>query len=219
MSETTTTPLNTSNGEKLETNPTTKGEAKTLHISKPLGHVSIPALICGSVAALMSIALSLLNYYDSLILIVKETYQAKPFYLESIEPWHQSWDWVFAVILASLVTYVVLDSAGKGKRIIFGVFSIILTIMFSPLLMLWGIFWFPITAIVAVVFAWFFAFIYSSLHIMPCELGMKMKRNKKPKQKKHKNKSTPFKKSKLVKTLEESAGEEDEKIFQTIEKN
>jgi len=220
MSKTSTTPVNTSNDEQVESSLSPEREAKTLHISKPLGHVNIPALICGGVAALISIALDLMNRYDSLTLSIQETYQPKPFYLENIDTWHNSWDWVFAIILASVIAYVVLDSAGKGKRVLFGIVSIILTVMFSPLLMLWGMFWLPITAIVAVIFAWIFAFVYTTQHIMPCELGMKMKKSKKSKQRQHKNKSTPIKKSKLVKKLEKSpVEEENDSSFQPIEKN
>lgn len=213
MSKTNTTSLNTSD---------TKG--RTLHISKPLGHVNIPALICGGVAALIAIALDLLNRYDDMVVSVQRAYQAKPFYLESIDRWHRSWDWVLAIVLATAVAYVVLDSAGKWRRFFIGFSSIVLTMMFSPLLVLWGVYWFPIVVMVAIVFAWIFSFIYSTLHVMPCELGVKMKLVKKKKLgrfKRHKNKTTPFKKSKLVKKLEESdldAEAEKTPSFEPIEK-
>ena len=69
---------------------------------------------------MISIALDLMSRYDSLGFIrAGNVIKLKPFYLESIDTWHKSWDWVFAIILASVVAYVVLDSVGKGKRILF----------------------------------------------------------------------------------------------------
>ncbi len=207
MSKTSTTSVNTGNENEVEQIPR-RAYRKTLHISKPLGHVNIPALICGGVASLIAIVLDLMHRYDDMMVSMQQTYQEKPFFLESIETWHRSWDWVLAIILATVTAYVVLDSAGKGKRIFFGLASVVLIMMFSPLLMLWGMFWFPIVVIVAVIFAWVFSYIYSTLHVMPCELGLKMKLVKKKKKKlgrfkRHKNKTTPFKKSKLVKKLEQ----------------
>jgi len=49
---------------------------KTLHIVKPLGHVTVPALVCGIVASFIAVALDLMKLYDSLILGVQGVYRS-----------------------------------------------------------------------------------------------------------------------------------------------
>ncbi len=147
-------------------------KVNTIHISKPLGHTTITAVLCGVVGGLLGIILDLLHRFDGIREGLLETYMAEPFLMSDPFTWSPVWGWVAAIVLATGVAYVVLDSVGKWRRVFIGLAVIILLISFSPLLMLWNVFWVPCVMLIAVLWAWLCAFFYTTQHVMPCELGI-----------------------------------------------
>jgi len=198
--------------DKVSKDEDGSAEKKTLHVAKPMGQVNMPTIICGVGAAVLAIALDLMKRYDGLTLSIQNLYKGKPFYLENLDAWHCSLNWVIALVLSVLMAYVVLDTSGKAKRVLIGLVSLILVAMFSPLLMLWGVFCVPVVVFVAVLFAWLFSFVYAGQHTMPCDVGrhVKLKKNKR------KKKTDSLKKSNVVEELEKA--EEEEIGFKPTEK-
>lgn len=139
---------------------------------KPEGEVLTPALICGAVGAVLTITLSLIGRYASLDLTLQEYYMAAPFYMPEPNPegWHPLWDWVLVIALSFGVSFAVLDTDKKWRRLMIILMFSVVIIFASPVLMLWDVFWSPITVFIGVLWSWICAFIYSCQHTMPCEI-------------------------------------------------
>jgi hypothetical protein len=146
----------------------TKAEPKT----KPLGEVMLPALICGAVGAVLTIILALIGRYGDLDLGLKEYYMGEPFYMSesSSGGWHPAWDWILVLALTFGVSFAVLDTDKQWRRVMIILLFSVVVILSSPVLMLWDVFWSPMTVFVGVLWSWMCAFIYSCQHTMPCEL-------------------------------------------------
>lgn len=138
--------------------------------TKPEGEVLRPALICGAVGAVLTIILSVIGRYDGLGLALKEYYMGEPFYMTDSSGWHMGWDLVLVMILTFGVSFAVLDTDKKWRRVMMILLLSVVVLMSSPVLMLWDVFWSPLMVFVGVLWSWICAFIYSCQHIMPCEL-------------------------------------------------
>lgn len=162
---------------KLSTDSAThqSSNVNTIHIDKPLGHTTIAAVVCGVVGGLLGVMLDLLHRFDGLRSGLWETYKSEPFLMSDPVVVFPVWGWLVAILLAMGVAYVVLDSVGNWSRVLIGTIVLILVISFSPLLMLWDVFWVPCVVASAVFWAWLCAFFYASQHVMPCELGIPLK--------------------------------------------
>ena len=151
--------------------------------SKPLGEVRTPALICGTVGAVLTIILALIGSYSGLDLSLKEYFQGKPFYLPESSTggsggsgsWHPTWDWLLVMLLTFGVSFAVLDTDKRWRRVMIILLLSVVVILCSPVLMLWGVFWSPITVFVGVLWSWICAFIYSCQHTMPCAIWLPSK--------------------------------------------
>ncbi len=149
--------------------------ANTIHIDKPLGHTTIATVICGLVGGLLGIMLDLLHRFDGLRGCLLNAYKSEPILMSDPVTISPIWGWVTALFLAVGVAYVVLDSVGKWRRVLIVMIVLTLVISFSPLLMLWDVFWVPPVEVSAILWAWLCAFFYASQHVMPCELGISHK--------------------------------------------
>jgi len=140
--------------------------------TKPLGEVMLPAFICGVVGAVLTIILALIGRYADLDLSLKEYYMGEPFYMpeSSSAGWHPAWDWFLVIVLTFGVSYSVLDTDKQWRRVMIILLFAVVVILSSPVLMLWDVFWSPITVFIGVLWSWMCAFIYSCQHTMPCEL-------------------------------------------------
>ena len=138
--------------------------------AKPLGEVLVPMLICGVVGFVLTIILSVIGMYDGLNISLKEYYMGEPFYMPESSGWDVAWDWLIVVVLTFGVSYAVLDTDKSWRRVMLILLTAVVVILSSPALMLWDVFWSPVTVFVGVLWSWICAFTYSSQHTMPCEL-------------------------------------------------
>ena len=152
--------------------PGTQNVLQSESITKPLGEVMTTALTCGVIGAVLTIILALIGWYDGLDSSLKEYYMAEPFYMP--EPvwtaWYSVWDMMMVVVLTFGVSFAVLDTDKKWRRVMIILLLSVVVILASPVLMLWDVFWSPVTVFVGVLWSWICAFIYSCQHTMPCEL-------------------------------------------------
>lgn len=139
---------------------------------KPIGQVSVPGLLCGLAGAGLAIGLDALNLLGQVQEKVTSIFKGKPFYQQDFTVWESYWDWGLAGILAVLVSVAILDSPGVWRRFFVGLFSVLLIVGVVPVLVLWGTFWSPVIAIIAVVWAWFCSLVYCSQHRMPCDIAL-----------------------------------------------
>lgn len=143
-----------------------------------------PALICGAVGAVLTIILALIGRYTGLDLSLKEYYMGEPFYMpeSSSGGWHPAWDWLLVTVLTFGVSFAVLDTDKQWRRVMLILLFSVVVVVSSPVLMLWDVFWSPVTVFIGVFWSWMCAYIYSCQHTMPCELLLppKFKAEKKP---------------------------------------
>ena len=149
-------------------------------MSKPIGHLLLPTLVCGLAGGIVGVLLDLLRMFQPLKAWVAGIYSQKPFYLTDTSEWSRGWDWVLALLLAVAVSYVILDTDSLWKRLLVLGMVLVLLFTFSPLLMLWNIYWLPVVEWVAVLWAGGCALFYSSQHVMPSELARLIQSQKKP---------------------------------------
>ncbi|MGJ8656756.1 MAG: hypothetical protein ACSHX6_09910 [Akkermansiaceae bacterium] len=142
---------------------------------KPEGEVMLPALICGAVGAVLTIILSVIDRYEGVGLALKEYYMGEPFYMAESSGWHVAWDWVLVLLFTFGISFAVLDTDKKWRRVMMILLLSAVVILSSPVLMLWDVFWSPMTVFVGVLWSWICAFIYSCQHRMPCEMLVPMK--------------------------------------------
>jgi hypothetical protein len=154
-----------------KTRPGIKAESNSTPKTKPLGDVLMPALICGTVGAVLTIILALIGIYGTLDLSLKEYYMAKPFYMPepSLSISSPVWSWLLVVALTFGISFAVLDTDKQWCRVMMILLLSLVVILASPVLMLWEVFWSPVTVFVGVLWSWICAFIYSCQHTMPCE--------------------------------------------------
>ncbi len=149
-----------------------QSDQQTSSKPKPLGEVLTPALICGAVGAVLTIILALIGRYGGLDLSLKEYYMGEPFYMpeSSSGGWHPAWDWFLVLILTFGISFAVLDTDKQWRRVMIILLFSVVVILSSPVLMLWDVFWSPVTVFIGVLWSWMCAYIYSCQHTMPCEL-------------------------------------------------
>lgn len=146
--------------------------------TKPKGEVVIPALVCGMVGIVLTTILSLIGRYKGIDQILKESYLAEPFRMEDSYTLHGAWNWFFVLLLSFGISFSVLDSDKIWRRVMLFLLALVVTMMASPVFMMWDIFWSPVMVVVGLLWSWFCAFIYSVQHAMPCELSVPVKKVK-----------------------------------------
>lgn len=142
------------------------------HVVKPIGQVGVPGILCGLAGTGLAIGLDVLGLLAKLEVRLTEVFKGKPFFHQDFSVWDRQWDWVLAGVLSILVAIAVLDSPGAWRRFFVGLFSVVLIACVVPILVLWGVYWSPVVSIVAVVWAWFCALVYSSQHRMLCDIAL-----------------------------------------------
>lgn len=143
---------------------------KSVKPAKPAGEVMNPALICGAVGAVLTIILSLVNRYDGIDTALKSFYMSDPFYMVESNGIHKAWDWLLVVVLSFGISFAVLDIDKVWRRVMIILLGSVVILLSSPVLMLWDVFWSPVTVFIGVFWSWMCSFIYSCQHVMPCEL-------------------------------------------------
>jgi len=139
-------------------------------LSKPLGEVMLPMVICGFVGVVFTVFLSVIGIYDGIDEALKKYYMAKPFYMVEYSEWSEVWDWLLVVLLSFGISFTVLDTDKRWRRIVIIVLFSVVVLLTSPVLMLCDVFWSPVILFVGMFWSWIFAFVYSCQHTMPCEL-------------------------------------------------
>ena len=136
---------------------------------KPLGTVFLPAVLCALTGTILSVSLELMGYFSVPSMALSELWAAEPFYL--VEPYvvKRELSWVIAFLASLLVAVLTLGSASTWRRLLVGLMFFSVLLACSPTLMLWGVLWLPIMALVAFLWTWVCAFIYGTQHEMPCD--------------------------------------------------
>ena len=65
--------------------------------------------------------------------------------------------------------FAILSTPSAGRRLVLGFSALLLTIALIPAFAVWGILWKPFGGILAVLWSWVSASIYTATHRMPCE--------------------------------------------------
>lgn len=161
----------------LHTSQNTSSKQLPHSSRKPLGEVTSPALICGAVGAVLTVILALLGSYEGLDTRLKDYYMSEPFYMRDSSAWHPVWDWILVLLLTFGVSFAVLDTDKKWRRIMIILLASTVVIFTSPVMMLWDVFWSPLMAFVGIAWSWICSFIYTCQHTMPCELPQPIENN------------------------------------------
>ena len=70
------------------------------------------------------------------------------------------------------IAFAVLDSPAAWRRIVLGLTALVLVLAMVPVCALWQIYFSPFFVVVAYFWAWFCTMMYTSQHVMPCEIGV-----------------------------------------------
>lgn len=138
--------------------------------AKAAGELMLPTVICGVVGCVLTIILSVIGRYEGIDLWLQEYYTGEPFYMAESGGWNEGWNWVLVLVLTFGVSFTVLDTDMKWRRVMIILLACVVILLSSPVLMLWDVFWSPVMVFVGVLWSWICAFIYSCQHTMPCEL-------------------------------------------------
>jgi len=137
--------------------------------TKPLGHVTGPLLVIGSVSLVLGFVAEFLGVFNgletSLSGVWKNTGNDYRGAFGVTSP--------AGVLLGAAMSYglvgAILGTPGRGRQLILGVSGFFLGIALIPTLGVWGIFWKPFGFGLLTLWAWFSAMIYAHGHRMPCE--------------------------------------------------
>lgn len=140
-------------------------------VNKPKGSVVLPALMCGLAAVALAVGLDVMGYFASVDAGLMAAFAEAPFYLQEPLVLAQGWSYFAAALGGWLVAVAVMDCVGSWRRWLVGGMSVMVAFGFCPVLMLWGIFWSPVVLCAAVLWGWFCAMVYTSQHLMPCEIS------------------------------------------------
>ena len=85
----------------------------------------------------------------------------------ALQPW---WDLVLGAFLVYAVVWLLFETPGTGRRVLVLCTVLVLVLALSPVLALWGVFWSPVAAALAVVWGGGSAILWARQQRMPCEL-------------------------------------------------
>lgn len=136
---------------------------------KPAGHVPVPLILFGFLSLILGTAAEVIGAFrgpnDSLRDLCADLGLAV-----RAEMGLPGMVGIFITAAASFgLVAAILGTPGKGRRLILGFSALILVVALFPAFAVWGIFWKPFGVVLAVIWAWFSATIYSGMHVMPCE--------------------------------------------------
>lgn len=80
-----------------------------------------------------------------------------------------------AAIFSFGIAFAVLDSPAVWRRIVLGLTALVLVLAMVPVCALWQIYFSPFFVVVAFFWAWFCSMMYTSHHVMPCEITVAKK--------------------------------------------
>ena len=82
---------------------------------------------------------------------------------------------MLAAMFSFGIAFAVLDSPAAWRRIVLGLTALVLVLAMVPVCALWQIYFSPFFVVVAYFWAWFCTMMYTSQHVMPCEVGVDQK--------------------------------------------
>jgi hypothetical protein len=82
---------------------------------------------------------------------------------------------MLAAMFSFGIAFAVLDSPAAWRRIVLGLTALVLVLAMVPVCALWQIYFSPFFVVVAYFWAWFCTMMYTSQHVMPCEIGVDQK--------------------------------------------
>jgi len=82
---------------------------------------------------------------------------------------------MMAAMFSFGIAFAVLDSPAAWRRIVLGLTALVLVLAMVPVCALWQIYFSPFFVVVAYFWAWFCTMMYTSQHVMPCEIGVDQK--------------------------------------------
>lgn len=129
-----------------------------------------PLVVAGAVGS-FSMALGLMVRVTGVLKGAEEAlldgYQKAGFALEgAAEPW---WALPLFVVLVYLMALLLLQVPGSGRRLLVACSLLVLLLLASPVLALWGVFWSPLLVIVSSGWSGFSAILWARSYPMPCE--------------------------------------------------
>ncbi|MGE9267852.1 MAG: hypothetical protein ACQKBY_07120 [Verrucomicrobiales bacterium] len=137
--------------------------------AKTEGKVTMPGVIFGTVSAVLGLATEVLGVFRGLESGLAAFYEARGFALTS-ELGLLSLPGGFLVLLAGFgISAMILSAPETWRRVMLGVTALVLVLMLSPVLAVWGIFWHPGALLLASVWAWLSSLLYAEKHRMPCD--------------------------------------------------
>ena len=77
-----------------------------------------------------------------------------------------------AAIFSFGIAFAILDSPAAWRRIVLGLTALVLVLAMVPVCALWQIYFSPFFVVVAYFWAWFCTMMYTSQHVMPCEIAV-----------------------------------------------
>lgn len=134
-----------------------------------VSRIDVPCLIHGSIGVVVALALHFVGLFqkgdDRLIgWLLKPVFHGQ---MPEVVPFPLLL-FVTAVFCFGLA-FVILDTAGTGKRVIMGVTVLVLLIAMVPTLAVWDLYFSPFLPAVGVFWAWFTTMMYVNHNLMPCE--------------------------------------------------
>ncbi len=137
----------------------------------PPGRVGSSCLLYGGVSMALALAMQLLGLFErgdarlqqSLSWILSDSFQTAV-----SEPVL----FMVAAMFSFGIAFAVLDSPAAWRRIVLGLTALVLVLAMVPVCALWQIYFSPFFVVVAYFWAWFCTMMYTSQHVMPCEIGV-----------------------------------------------
>ena len=137
--------------------------------AQPIGHLSVPLTVFGSVSLLLGTAAEAMAIFDGLTESLRGLWESGGLEIQA-EMGLPGMVGLFIAAAASFgLVAAILGTPGTGRRLIVGFSALLLTLSLIPAFAVWGIFWKPFGVVLAVLWAWFSATIYAQTHRMPCE--------------------------------------------------
>ncbi len=136
---------------------------------KPIGHVPLPLILFSFVSLLLGAVTELIGTFNGVTDSLRGLWKSEGLEIRS-EMGLPDMVGIFITAAASFgVVAALLGTPGAGRRVMIGLSALFLSLTLIPAFAVWGIFWKPFGMVLAVVWAWFSATVYTQTHRMPCE--------------------------------------------------
>ena len=137
--------------------------------AKPIGNLTFPLILFSFVSLLLGTATEVMGAFGGLNEMMRRFWSDNNLNIHA-EMGLPGLTGILITAAASCgVIAAILGTPGGGRRAVLGVSALFLSLTLIPAFAVWGIFWKPFGLILAVIWSWFSATIYTQTHRMPCE--------------------------------------------------